>query len=122
MVIELFTIIVIIFMILIAIIYFYKGKARSLEILLNELAKRKHSQSTKYGKLTEQFFPFLDRYPYNERNFRFIGSPIDGIQFEPDKIIFVEFKTANGKLSAKQREIKYLIDKKRVEFKEFRIK
>ena len=82
---------------------------------------QKRSLSTKYGKMTEQFFPFMENYPYNENNFRFIGNPIDGIQFEDDKIIFIEFKIANGRLSLKQKNIKELIQNGKVEFKEFKI-
>ncbi|MFC2143957.1 Holliday junction resolvase-like protein [Candidatus Aenigmatarchaeota archaeon] len=85
------------------------------------LRSGKKSLSSKYGKMTEQFLPFLKEYPYNEQNFRFIGSPIDGVQFEDDKIVLVEFKTASSRLSEKQRRIKELVDKKKVEFKEVRI-
>lgn len=81
----------------------------------------KRSLSTKYGRMSEQFFPFMKDYPYDEQNFRFIGSPIDGVQFEDDKIVFVEFKSAGSGMSQKQRRIKELVDKKRVEFEEVRI-
>ena len=86
-----------------------------------KLAFQKKSLSSKYGKLTEQFIPFLKDYPYNEGNFRFIGSPIDGVQFEDDKIILMEFKAADGKLSEKQRKIRELVEKGKVFFEEFRI-
>jgi predicted Holliday junction resolvase-like endonuclease len=81
----------------------------------------KKSLSTKYGKMTEQFIPFLDSYPYNEQDFRFIGSPIDGVQFEPDKVVLVEFKTAGSGMSKRQKEIKRLVEKGKVEFREFRL-
>lgn len=81
----------------------------------------KKSLSSKYGKMTEQFFPFMKDYPYSEQNFRFIGSPIDGVQFEDDKIVFVEFKSADSRMSQKQRRIKELVDKKKVGFEEVRI-
>jgi len=82
---------------------------------------QKQSLSTKYGKMTEQFMPFLEVYPYDKNNFRFIGTPIDGIQFENDKIIFIEFKSANSKLTEKQKKIKELVKNGRVEFEEFKI-
>lgn len=88
---------------------------------LRGLQFAKQSLSSKYGKMTEQFMPFMKDYPYDSQNFRFIGTPIDGVQFEPDKIVFVEFKSADGKLSARQKEIKDLVDKKNVEFEEVRI-
>jgi len=71
--------------------------------------------------MTEQFMPFLKNYPYNPEKFRFIGSPIDGIQFEDDKIVLIEFKTAGASLSSDQRHIAEQIFQKRVEFKEIRI-
>jgi predicted Holliday junction resolvase-like endonuclease len=88
---------------------------------LQEALFRKKSLSSKYGKMTEQFIPFLESYPYDEQNFRFLGSPIDGVQFEPDKVVLVEFKTAGSRLTRRQKEIQELVRKGRVEFREFRI-
>lgn len=86
-----------------------------------ELKFQKKSQSSRYGKMTEQFLPFLEDYPYNPQNFRFLGTPVDGIQFNKDKIVFVEFKTADSQMSDRQKEIKELVDNKKVEFEEHRI-
>jgi len=102
---------------LIVTLFFY----RKLQIQLNILKSDKKSMLTRFGKATEQFIPFLTHYPYKKENFRFIGSPIDGIQFEDDKIIFVEFKTGDANLSEVQKRIKEIIENKNVEFKEFRI-
>lgn len=88
---------------------------------LQEISFRKQSLSSRYGKMTEQFMPFLKNYPYLPENFRFLGSPIDGVQFEDDKVIFIEFKTANANLSEKQKQVAELVWQKRVEFKEIRI-
>ena len=71
--------------------------------------------------MSEQFMPFLKDYPYDPQNFRFIGSPIDGIQFEDDKIILIEFKTSNSQLTDRQKKIAELIWQKKVEFEEHRI-
>ena len=90
-------------------------------IELRELKFSKHSLSSKYGKMTEQFMPFIKDYPYDPQGFRFIGTPIDGIQFEPDRVVFVEFKSANGRLSVRQKDIKDLVLDKKVEFLEVRI-
>lgn len=90
-------------------------------IRLQDVSFRKSSLSSRYGKMAEQFMPFLKDYPYLPENFRFLGSPIDGVQFEDDKIIFVEFKTADSALSPKQKNIAELVWQKKVEFKEIRI-
>lgn len=88
---------------------------------LNDVSFRKSSLSSRYGKMTEQFMPFLKDFPYDPTNFRFLGSPIDGIQFNDDKIIFIEFKAAGSKLSEKQRQIADLVYRKQIEFEEHRI-
>ncbi len=75
-----------------------------------EARHRKRSLSTTYGKITEQFAPFMDRYPYNAKHFRFIGSPIDGIQFTDDAIYLVEIKSAGSQLTARQRNIRQLVE------------
>jgi predicted Holliday junction resolvase-like endonuclease len=81
----------------------------------------KRSQSVKYGQLTEQWLPFLKNFPYNSQNFRFIGKPIDGLLFDDDKIVFVEFKTNTSSLSKVQRKVKNLVKEKKVEWFELRI-
>jgi len=82
---------------------------------------QKSSLSSKYGKMTEQFLPFLKDYPYNPQNFRFIGSPIDGIQFDDDKIVFIEFKTNSSQMSERQRHLAELVWNKKVSFEEHRL-
>ncbi|MBI3495241.1 endonuclease [Candidatus Berkelbacteria bacterium] len=89
---------------------------------LRQISFQKVSLSTKYGKMAEQFMPFLKEYPYDPQNFRFIGTPVDGIQFNENKISFVEFKTADSALSSGQKRIRELVDNGKVEWLEFRIK
>ena len=87
----------------------------------NQLLFSKQSQSEKYGQFTEQWLPFSSKFPYNSQNFRFIGKPIDGISFEDDKVVFVEFKTNKSQLSDSQKNVRELVDKKKVEWLEFRV-
>jgi predicted Holliday junction resolvase-like endonuclease len=96
-------------------------KYERLRVDLQEALFRKKSLSSKYGRMTEQFIPLLESYPYNEQDFRFIGSPIDGVQFEPDKVVLVEFKAAGSRLTKRQEYIKGLVEKGKVEFREFRL-
>ena len=83
---------------------------------------RRQSLSTRYGQMTEQFLPFIDSYPWNPGNFRFLGSPVDGIQFEEDKIIIVEFKVGTSRQTKTQRRIRQLVEAHKVEFQEIRIR
>ena len=119
---KLIIIFIIIFLILIIIIRYLWLKNYVLKSEINAILNRKQSLSVKYGKMTEQFMPFLSLYPYDEQKFRFIGNPIDGVQFEKDKIIFVEFKAADSRLNQNQKRIKNLVNDKQVFFKEFNIK
>ncbi|MBI4896668.1 MAG: endonuclease [Candidatus Aenigmarchaeota archaeon] len=99
-----------------------RSTAKRVEQSLRDTTSQKQSLSTKYGKMSEQFMPFLKEYPYDPNQFRFIGSPIDGIQFEQDKIIFVEFKTNTSALTQRQKEIQSAVKKGHIEFLEFRIR
>lgn len=95
---------------------------RRLDVALRMLdAERTHKRSisASYGRITEQWFPLMDRYPYDSANFRFLGTPVDGVQFEEDKIVFVEFKSRNAELSTAQRRMKQLIQAGKVTWEEF---
>jgi len=76
--------------------------------------------SVRYGKLSEQWIPLAKDFPHNSANFRFLGSPIDGVAFDDDEIIFCEFKAAGSRLNDKQKHIKELVEKKKVKWLEFR--
>ena len=95
---------------------YYKNKISKLQANLTKTTSDKISLSTKYGQISEEFFPLEQSYPYNSKDFKFLGNPIDGIQFNEDKIILIEFKTNSSKLSTKQRHIRNLINDKQVEF------
>ncbi len=87
--------------------------------MLTEERTRQRSISASYGRITEQWFPLMEKYPYDSANFRFLGTPIDGVQFEEDKIIFVEFKSRKAELSTQQRRLKQLIQAGKVTWEEF---
>ncbi len=100
-----------------------KWQSRVHEGELTSLDSQKRSLSTVYGKTTEQFAPFMGRYPFNSQDFRFIGTPVDGIQFEDDRVVFVEIKAGRSAgLSPRQVRIKRLIQDRKVEWFEFSIR
>lgn len=101
--------------------YFYK-RSSGFESQLRQLRFDKNSQSVRYGKTVEQWIPFSNNFPFSRQDFRFIGSPIDGLAFEEGKIVFVEFKAADSKLSEKQKQIKQLVQQKKVEWFELNAK
>ena len=50
----------------------------------------------------------------------FWGRRLDGVQFEDDRIVFVEFKTNRSRLSDKQKKLKALIEDGYVYWEEIR--
>lgn len=87
----------------------------------NKLLTQKKSSEVRVGKIGENMAPFLNGWPYDPNNFRFLGNPIDGVQFNEDELIFIEIKTGKSALSKKQRWIKQLIKEGKVNFATFRI-
>ena len=113
----LFVVCIILFLLL----RYSRQKLAEKSVSITELDKQKRSQSIRYGKLTEQFMPFLESYPYDPHDFRFLGTPIDGVQFTEDSIILIEFKAAGSQLSQRQRTIKRMVEAGAVRFELHRI-
>ena len=75
------------------------------------------------GLIAEQFAPFtkkFDELDWDPQEFKFLGRPVDGVQFQDDEVIIVEFKTGSSQLTQRQRAIKKLIDEGKVRFEEIR--
>ena len=75
------------------------------------------------GLIAEQFAPFtkkFDELGWDPQEFKFLGRPVDGVQFQDDEVIIVEFKTGAAQLNPKQRNIKRLIAEGKVRFEEIR--
>lgn len=85
-----------------------------------ELSTRKSSE-VRVGQVAEQLLPFLESWPYDPKDFRFIGSPFDAFQLTNDKLLFVEIKTGKSRLSKKQEYVKKLVKEGKVEFVTVRI-
>jgi len=92
---------------------------RTLTARLSDTEWQNRSLSSTYGRITEQWFPLMDAYPYDPQGFRFLGSPVDGIQFEEDRIVIVEFKANRSRLSPSQKRIKKLVEEGYVYWEEF---
>lgn len=87
---------------------------------VSELISGKQSLATRHGQIFEQLVPFSRDFPYDPKSFRFIGDPVDGVVFAPDKIVFCEIKLdkARAGLTPRQRKIRDLIKARRVEWAE----
>lgn len=98
----------------------------------NESSVRKdalrRSQAAVAGRATEQLAAYLPEFPFDPRDARFLGSPIDFVVFdglsdgELDEIVFVEIKTGTeARLSARERRIREAVMEGRVRFEEIRL-
>jgi len=90
--------------------------------------ERQRSQAVIIGKVTEHFVPYLPDFPFNPRDARFIGSPVDFIVFDGmsdeqvKEVVFVEVKTGQSPaLTTRQRQIRNAVQSGRVRWKEIRI-
>jgi len=85
------------------------------------------SQSVILGKVTEHLIPFHQNFPFNPKEARFIGSPIDMIVFDGIDnedvvdVYIIEIKTGNSSLSKRQRLIRNAIENNRVFWRELNV-
>ncbi len=96
-------------------------RLRAAMMQLRALDNAKRSQSTRYGQITEQFAPFMASWPWDPKRFKFLGDPIDGIQFTDEGIVLVEIKSASSRLSTVQRQVRDHVQAGRVAWKEVRV-
>ena len=85
------------------------------------LRRLRRGDAVRRGFTTEQWLPLTESYPWDPKNFRFLGAPIDGVQFEDDRVVLVEFKSGRSRLSDRQLRIRDLVQNGRVEFREVRV-
>lgn len=93
----------------------------ALESKYKLLQGQKTSSEVRLGKIGENMAPFFESWPYDPNEFRFLGNPIDGVQFNDDGVVLVEIKTGKSQLSTRQREIKKLVELGKVSFATYRI-
>lgn len=86
----------------------------------------KRSRAVLSGQMAEQIAPFLKDFPCNPADVRFVGKPIDFIGFpgaadgkEIKEILFIEVKTGNSALSAREKEIRDAIKARRIRYVEY---
>ena len=105
----------------------YESQAEAIK-LLNEkntkLLSQKKSSETRLGQIGEHFAPLLDVFPYDAKDARFLGSPIDFVvfDFEGDQIVLVEFKTGESKESKRQKQVREMVEKGNVKYELIRVR
>ena len=84
----------------------------------------KRSQSVTRGKVTECLIPYFPDFPYNPKDARFLGTPVDLIVFdglsdadEVENVVFIEIKTGKAAaLSKRERAVRECIKAGRVQY------
>ena len=88
----------------------------------------KRSSAVVTGKVTEHLAPYMAEFPYDPRDARFLGTPVDLVVFDGmsedalREIVFLEIKSRDGALSARERRIREAVLERRVAWREFRVK
>jgi len=85
------------------------------------------AKAVNLGFLLERLAPTLDGFTFERNDCRSMFDPIDYVIFEGlskkqkvEKILFVDIKTGNARLSPKQKKIKNAIVENKVEFKTYK--
>jgi predicted Holliday junction resolvase-like endonuclease len=84
------------------------------------------SSSVVTGKAAEQLAPYLAGFPYNPRDVRFLGSPVDLVVFDGLEagdvrcVALVEVKYGTGQLSTRQRQVRDAVRRGDVTWVEWR--
>jgi predicted Holliday junction resolvase-like endonuclease len=79
------------------------------------------------GKVSEHLAPYMPGFPYDPRDARFLGAPIDLLVFdgmngeELREIVFLEIKARGSTLTTRERRIRDAVLARRVSWKEFRV-
>lgn len=81
------------------------------------------SNAVTVGKFSEHLLPFGQEFPWNPKDARFIGSPVDFLVFDGldegnvREIVVVEVKTNASRVSTRQQQVKSAIEDGRVKWK-----
>lgn len=88
-----------------------------MRILTEERTRQRKTAASSVGG-AEELAPLMRGYPYDAVNFRYIGAPVAGVQFEEDRIVFVEFKARRATDDAQRKRVKRLVESGRVDWEE----
>jgi predicted Holliday junction resolvase-like endonuclease len=104
---------------------FLLWKARYTRAVRQDAVQR--SLAVTAGKVYEQLLPYLPDFPFNPKDVRFLGSPVDFVVFDGlsdgqvTRVVFVEVKTGGAELSPRERRVRDAVRERRVEWHELRL-
>lgn len=102
-------------LVLVLVVRYHRDAVGKLREELDWAAAERRRLVTQRSAWGEHWAPLLSGYPYDPRRFRFLGSPVEGVQFEEDRVVFVSLSPAPTAEAARVRE---LVRAGRVEFVE----
>jgi len=108
-----------------AVVLFFWWKARYTRAVRRDVLRRSLAVVT--GKVSEQLVPYWPQFPFQPRDARFLGAPVDFIVFDGltegmvRRVVFVEVKTGGGRLSERERGIRDAVARGAVEWIELRV-
>lgn len=84
------------------------------------------SRATISGQVHEQLLPYLPDFPFDPKDVRFLGSPVDLLVFDGlnagklERIVFVEVKTGSSQLTPRERQVRDMVQGRGVSWEEIR--
>ena len=111
--------------IVIAWLYFLVWKLRYSAAIREDAVQR--SLAVTAGKVHEQLVPYLPEFGFNPKDARFLGSPVDLIVFDGlaagdvRRIVFLEVKTGGASLTARERQVRDVVEAREVVWAELRL-
>ncbi len=87
----------------------------------------KRSRAVLNGQLSEQLAAYFPGFPADPTEVRFVGKPVDFIAFcgassgAVTEVRFIEVKTGDARLSKVEQSLRDAIEKKRIQYCEYRI-
>lgn len=133
---ELILLAIIIFLLIIVIFAYKMGK----NIGLNQMNQKwiedlpnhrkdaiERSRLVLSGNFSEQLAPYLPDFKYSPTECKFLGKPIDLVVFKGsdqkkiEEIIFVEVKSGESKISPQEKNLKEVIQNKKIKWEEYRV-
>ena len=111
--------------IVVASLYFVIWRLRYSAAIRENAVQR--SLAVTAGKVHEQLVPYLPEFGFNPKDARFLGSPVDLVVFDGlaagdvKRVVFLEVKTGGAPLTARERQVREVIDAREVVWAELRL-
>src|SRR5262245_4147836 len=106
-------------------LYFLVWKVRYSAAIREDAVQR--SLAVTAGKVHEQLVPYLPEFGFNPKDARFLGSPVDLVVFDGlaagavKRVVFLEVKTGAAPLTARERQVREVIESREVAWAELRL-